>query len=83
MENIIYNNVEGVFIPAKEFEYIQTTVKTNTLLLNKILSELAKENPNDFDFLINYNRWLRKIFLKKNPKSEITFSYYFFSFFKV
>ena len=56
MENIIYNNVEGVFIPANEFEYIQTTVKTNTLLLNKILSELAKENPNSFDFLINYNR---------------------------
>lgn len=53
MENINYNGVDGVFIPNNEFDYIKQTVKTNSELLNQILTELAKNNPNSFDYLLN------------------------------
>lgn len=48
MENIIYNGVDGVFIPNDEFYFIKETVKTNSDLIKQLINDLAKENPNAF-----------------------------------
>lgn len=53
MEDINYNGVDGVFIPNDEFDYIKKTIKTNSILLNSLILELSKDNPNVFDYLLN------------------------------
>jgi len=47
VEPINYNGVDGVFIPANEFEYMKTTIKKNGELLNQLLNKFSEENPTD------------------------------------
>ena len=53
MEKTIYKGVEGVFIPIDEFNYIRETIKHNRELLQRLAKEIAKENPNIYDDLLN------------------------------
>ena len=53
MENINYNGVDGVFIPNKEFEYIKQAIKNNRVLLESLIKDLAKTNPNLYDYLLS------------------------------
>lgn len=53
MENINYNGVDGVFIPNKEFEYIKQAIKNNKVLLESLIKDLAKTNPNLYDYLLS------------------------------
>lgn len=47
VEPINYNGVDGVFIPASEFEYMKTTIKKNGDLLNQLLNKFQEENPTE------------------------------------
>lgn len=47
VEPINYNGVDGVFIPANEFEYMKTTIKKNGDLLNQLLNKFQEENPTE------------------------------------
>lgn len=53
MENINYKGVNGVFIPNNEFEYIKRTISENNFLMQKLIKEYAKENPDITRCLIN------------------------------
>jgi hypothetical protein len=50
MEKAIYKGVEGVFIPIDEFKYIKEVINNNKLLFQELTKEIAKDNPNAFDF---------------------------------
>jgi PHD/YefM family antitoxin component YafN of YafNO toxin-antitoxin module len=45
MEKAIYKGVNGVFIPADEFEHIKETINNNKILLQRLAKEIAKDNP--------------------------------------
>lgn len=51
MEKTIYKGVKGVFIPCDEFNYIRETIKHNGELLQGLIKEIAKENPNIYNSL--------------------------------
>ena len=53
MEKAIYKGVEGVFMPCDEFNYIRQTIKNNRVLLEGLINEMAKDNRNAFDYLLN------------------------------
>ena len=53
MEKTIYKGVQGVFIPCDEFNYIRKTIKNNRVLLQELAKEIAKDNPNVYDYLLN------------------------------
>ena len=51
MENIIYNGVSGVFISNDEFNYIKETITANRELMQSLIKEIAKGNPNIYNSL--------------------------------
>lgn len=53
MEKAIYKGVQGVFIPCDEFKYIKEVINRNSYLMKRLINDLAKENPNTFDYLLN------------------------------
>lgn len=53
VEPINYNGVDGVFIPASEFEYIKIIIRSNGKLLNNLLDVTNKDSKVILDHLDN------------------------------